>query len=205
MNYYMKLTETGVAKIAASQMGGDRVSLTEMAVGDGDGNEVGQPVGDEITLVREVYRTQISSLYANPNDSTQMMAEMVIPAEDGGFALREVGIFDTDGDLFAYGNFPETYKPIAAEGSTRSMAIVAAIKIENSNNVQLVIDASIVYATRAWVLNTITTAYLIPGGEVGQVLAKASDSDGDFVWKNIVDDAELKRVIRLNSYFMGQN
>lgn len=126
MSFFMKLTAAGAAKVAAAQSGGPAVSLTHIALGDGNGNPVAEPTGSETALVREVYRDQISALYTNPNDNTLFMVEGLVPSNVGGFSVREVGIFDAENQLFAYGNFPETYKPVAAEGSTRDMVIVAA-------------------------------------------------------------------------------
>ncbi len=185
MSYYMKVTAIGLSKLTAATLpGGDPVSLTEIAVGDGNGNPVSPPTGSETALVREVYRDIINSLTVNVDDDTQMMAEMIIPTSEGGFAVHEIGIFDADGDMFAYGNFPATYKPTADDGSTREMIILAAIKVGNAELVQLVVDESITVATRPWVLATITAAFLIPGGTTGQLLAKASNADGDFEWVN---------------------
>ncbi|MEX1197807.1 MAG: phage tail protein [Pseudohongiellaceae bacterium] len=187
----MKLTQAAEAKLANANTGGPAVSLTQMAIGDGNGNPVGIPQGDETDLVREVYRTDINSLGQNASDPTIMQAEAVISAATGGWAVREVGVFDAEGDLFAYGNFPDTYKPTAAEGSTRDMLIAAALKVGNADNVELVIDASIVVATRQWVLNTITAAYLLPGGTTGQVLTKASNEDGDSEWRDMTDAVNI--------------
>lgn len=193
--FFMKLTNAGAAAIAAEQAGGAAVTLSQMAVGDGNGNPVATPTGAETALVREVFRAGMSSLTVDPVDTTIVRAEMIIPPASGGFAVREVGVFTGNGTLFAYGNFPDTYKPTAAEGSTRDMVVVSAIKVGTASSVELVIDASIVGATRQWVLNTITAGFLLPGGTTGQVLAKVSNADGDTVWidptasVNIVVDA----------------
>lgn len=191
MSFYMKLTAVGVAQVAAAQSGGPAVTLTHLAVGDGNGNPVAEPTGSETALVREVYRDQLSALYTNPNDATMFMVEGLLPSNVGGWSVREVGIFDTDGRLFAYGNFPETYKPIAAEGSTRDMVIVAAVKVADASVVNLVIDTSVVGATRQWVLSTITAAYLIPGGLTNQFMAKNSNMDGDVKWVDITEGVQM--------------
>lgn len=180
--YLMKLTAKGAAKMAAATTGGPAVILTHMAVGDGNGNPVAPPTGNELALVHEVFRDQLTSLAVNVNDAALMLAEMLIPSATGGFAIYEVGVFDADGDMFAYGNFPATWKPVAAEGSTRDMSIQAAMRVGNSSVVNLVIDASIVAATRQWVQATITRAYVLPGGTTGQVLSKKSNLDGDTQW-----------------------
>lgn len=185
--FFMKLTQTGLAKLTAAQAAGTSVALSEMAIGDGNGNAVPQPTGNELALVREVFRDSLNGLYVNPNDAQMLMAELIVPAAEGGFAIREVGVLDVDGDLIAYGNFPDTYKPTPAEGSTRDMLIVAAIKVSSAANVELVIDPTIVGATRQWVISTITAAFLLPGGTTGQILAKASNADGDVEWRDVTD------------------
>lgn len=184
--YVAKLTAVGLAKLAAASTGGPNVVLTTMCIDDGGGNPVSlDPVPSE--LVRKVHETQINALYVNPNDPTMMMAEMVIPSDKGGWSIRGVGIRDAAGALFAYAKFPETYKPTAEEAGTRDMIIHIAIKVGNSADVELVIDTSIVAATRPWVIATITTAFLIPGGATDQLLAKASNLPGHFKWVNRTD------------------
>lgn len=186
MLYFMKLTAIGAAKLAAATLGGPAVRLANMAVGDGNGNLIPtDPLPQN--LVHEVYRHQINSLFVNTNDPTIMMSELVIPSPEGGFTIREIAIIDADGDTFSIGAFPATVKPVAAEGGTRDMDIFAAIKVGDSSVVNLIIDTSIVVATRPWVLATITAAYLIPGGLAGQVLGKRTNASGDFEWKYLTD------------------
>ncbi len=88
MIYLMKLTALGTAKIAAATAGLGAVNLTQMAVGDGNGNPVAPPTGYETALVREVFRSNINSLAVNRNDASVMLAEMLIPSEIGGFAVH---------------------------------------------------------------------------------------------------------------------
>lgn len=187
--FFIKLTPTGAAKIAAWQAGGPEVSLTHIAVGDGNGNPIEwPPTGDLPTmLVREVHREQIAAIYVTDEDPTIFVAEMTIPSEEGGWTIREIGVFDVDGEMFAYGNFPESYKPIGEEGSTREMVIKAGMKVASTEAIQLVIDANVVLASREWVLSYVTGAYLIPGGLTDQYLAKASNTDGDFEWRDLAD------------------
>jgi phage-related tail fiber protein len=149
MSFVMKLTAAGAAKIAAATAG-DPVALTQMAVGDGDGVAVPDPTGAETDLVSEVWRDALTSLSVSLADPEVMIAEAVIGIAAGPFTVREVGIFDAEGDLFAYGNFPETYKPTAAEGSAREMLVRVSIRVTTAANVTILIDESAVFATRAW-------------------------------------------------------
>ncbi|MEJ6008675.1 phage tail protein [Novosphingobium aquae] len=154
MPFMMKLTVSGATKIAAAQAGGAAVTLTEFAVGDGDGAAVAAPTGAETELVNECWRGDISSLAVKPGAPTVVIAEAVLPSDVGGWMVHELGIFDDDGDLFAYGNFPATFKPLAVDGSTREMIVNAELRVSSAANVTLVIDPSLVLATRAWCLST---------------------------------------------------
>jgi phage-related tail fiber protein len=184
--FVIKLTAIGLQKLAAASTGGPAVSLTHIAIGDGNGNSIPtDPLPAQ--LVHQVLQKQINALYVNANDPTIMMAEMVIPSDEGGFSIREIAVKDAEGDTFAIGAFPATYKPLAAEGSTRDMIINVAIKVGSAANIQLVIDTSIVLATRPWVLSQVTSAAILPGGLTGQVPYKLSNADGDIGWKNITD------------------
>ena len=149
MSFLMKLTSAGAAKIAAANAG-DPLELTEMAAGDGSGAAVPAPTGAEIALVNEVWRGDLSALSVSVADAQVMIAEAVIPMAEGPFTVREIGVFDVDGDLFAYGNFPETYKPDPSEGSAREMLIRASIRVATTDNVTISIDESAVFATQAW-------------------------------------------------------
>lgn len=175
------LTNAGAALYTAAIVSGNPVPLTAMAVGDGNGNPV-TPDAAMTALVREVYRDNLSSLEVDETDQYLVFAEMIIPPDEGGWAIREVGLYTSSGVLFAVANFPDTYKPLVTDGSSRDLVIKFGLKISNTGAITLVIDASIVGATRQWVISTITPAYLFPGGTTHQVLRKVSNADGDTEW-----------------------
>lgn len=181
-----KLTTAGLALYTAAIASGTPVALTDMAVGDGNGNPT-TPSESQTALVRQVYRHAMSSLAPDATDPTVLYGELVIPTGTGGWAIREVGIYTSDNVLFAVANFPETYKPVVADGSIRDLVIRFAMKLSNASAITLVIDATIVTASRSWVLSTITPALLFPGGLTGQVLSKLSNADGDTEWRSPTD------------------
>lgn len=175
-------TTYGLAAMANAEASGVPVILTHMAWGDGYGQAV---VVDEAgtQLVREVYRTTINRVYQDPADPPGMYtAEGVIPASEGGFVLREVGLFDSHAGLYVWGNLPEVYKPILEEGATADAVVRVKFAVANAAVITLQIDPNVAVASQQWVLNTITPAFLLPGGNTGQVLAKASNADGDTEW-----------------------
>lgn len=181
-------TTAGLAAMSAAEASGTPINLTHMAVGDGSGNPV-TPAEGQTGLVRELYRAAINRVYKpDPTGQpTKYAVELVIPASEGGFVLREVGVFDAEGTLFVVGNLPETYKPEASEGAFSDTVVRVEFIATNANVVTIQLDPNVTVATQTWVTNNITAAMLIPGGTTGQVLTKDSNTDGDYVWEDPTD------------------
>lgn len=177
------LTNVGAALAAAAAANGSQIVLTEMAVGDGNGNPV-TPNPASLYLARERFRSTLNRLQPRPSNPLQFEAEIVIPASEGGFVVREVGLFTSDGALFAVANVPDTYKPTSDEGAYSDTVIKMVFEVANASVVTLVIDPAVTLATRSWVQNNVTRAALIPGGLTNQVLAKKSNADGDTEWRD---------------------
>lgn len=150
MDYFTLLTNLGAQKIAAATAANTTIDLTEIAIGDGSGT-VPIPNITQAELVNEVFRTALSELKVDENNTNQIIARAVIPASEGNFWVREVGIFDADGDLIAVGNYPETYKSILAQGAAKEIDLRVVFEVANTEVVQLVIDPSIVMASQEYV------------------------------------------------------
>lgn len=178
------LTNAGAALYASAVASSTPIVLTTAAVGDGNGAPVVTPDPARTTLVRQVYSAPLNSLSVDPNDPTLIWASLLIAAATGGWTIREVGLFTQNGTLFAIANFPETYKPVTGDGSTRDLVINFGMRASNASLITLTIDPNVVGATRAWVLSTITPAYLFPGGTQYQVLKKNSATAGDASWQD---------------------
>jgi hypothetical protein len=148
--FYALLTNAGISKITNAQALGQIVHWSHMAVGDGNGSPV-TPVATQTALAREKYRGTINSLIVDPNNANQLIAELIIPISVGGWTVREVGIFDTDGVLVAVGNTTEQYKPLLSEGAGSDLIIQMVLALSNSSTVNLQIDPAVILASRAWV------------------------------------------------------
>ena len=200
MTYRTIHTTYGLRCMAQADAAGVPVNLTHMAVGDGNGVQV-EPSDTQTQLVRERYRATVNRVFSYPETPLKFAAEMVIPATEGGFTLREVGVFDESGGLFAVGNLPGTYKPEAAEGAYSDTVVRIEFMVANADVVTLQIDPNVAVATQAWITNNITAAILIPGGTTGQLLKKASNADGDTIWGDpddlnvVVDMIEDKQLL----------
>lgn len=148
--FYTLLTEIGAAKLASAAALGVPLKITQMAVGDG-GGVLPTPNAQQTKLVAEKRRAALNMLYIDPQNSSQLIAEQVIPETDGGWWIREVGLFDETGALIAVGNCPESYKPQLAEGSGRTQTVRMVLITSSTDNVTLKIDPSVVLATRKYV------------------------------------------------------
>ncbi|WP_281075057.1 phage tail protein [Klebsiella quasivariicola] len=145
------ITTAGREKIAAAIVNGDKVVFSQMSVGDGGGS-VTTPNEEQVSLVNELFRTQLNSLKLSDSDSI-IIAEMIIPPEMGGFTIREAALFDDDGECMAVANVPETYKPALAEGSGRFTILRIWLAVSSTEAVELIVDPGIVLATVEDVIN----------------------------------------------------
>ncbi|WP_241226540.1 phage tail protein, partial [Escherichia coli] len=148
--YYAVLTNVGAAKLANATALGAQVEITQMAVGDGNG-VLPTPNQAQTALVHELRRKPLNSLSIDPNNANQIIAEQVIPEDEGGWWIREIGLFDKDGDMIAVANCAETYKPQLQEGSGRVQVVRMILIVSSTAAVTLKIDPSVVLATRQYV------------------------------------------------------
>lgn len=148
--FYTLLTHIGKAKLANATALGTTVQLTHIAVGDGNGAAI-IPVDTATVLTHEVWRSALNSIAVDPANTNWIVAEGYIPSTSGGFTVREVGLFDIDGDLIAIGSYPDTYKPTLAAGSAKDLYIKVIIEVTNSSTVTLKIDPAVVLSTRSYV------------------------------------------------------
>lgn len=146
-NFYTILTNVGKAKIANSTALGTRVNLTTMAVGDSAGAYY-NPTETQTTLRGERWRGVISSIKVDSSNPSWIVIEAIIPSSDGGFMVREVGIIDDANELIAVGKYPETYKPVVANGSAKDLYIRFILEVSNTENVSLKVDPSVILATQ---------------------------------------------------------
>ncbi|WP_236494503.1 phage tail protein [Escherichia coli] len=148
--FYTLLTDIGAAKLASAAALGVPLKITHMAVGDG-GGALPTPDAKQTALVNEKRRAALNMLYIDPQNSSQIIAEQVIPENEGGWWIREVGLFDESGALIAVGNCPESYKPQLAEGSGRTQTVRMVLITSSTDNITLKIDSAVVLATRKYV------------------------------------------------------
>lgn len=132
--FYSLLTFRGLEKQAASVIDGTPIVLRSIALGDAEYD----PIGYETSLRNELYRKQLNRISLDITDPNKVIIEAIITGEVGGFWIREVGIFDADGELFAIGKYPATYKPTTEEGAVKDLCVRMILKFSNASNVSLI-------------------------------------------------------------------
>lgn len=155
MNKYKAIiTTVGAAKIAAASAGGTQLKIVSMAVGDGNGT-LPTPNPAQTKLVNEKYRAALNGLTIDKALKNHILAEMIIPANVGGWWLREMGLYDEAGTLIAVSNMAESYKPKLEEGSGRTQTLRMILIVSSTEAIQVIAGGDTVLATKDFVADAI--------------------------------------------------
>ncbi|HGN1704801.1 TPA: phage tail protein [Providencia rettgeri] len=218
--YYSILTTIGENLVAKATALGTKLDLTTMAVGDGNG-KLPAPDPAQTKLINEKRRAAVNSLEIDKNNPNIIIVEHIIPETEGGWWVREIGLFDSEGNLIAVGNCPETYKPKMIEGSGRTQIIRMMIVVKSTECIELKADPSVVLATREYVDNIIESFPAASENEAGKVklTSVASESEEEAItplalfkenkdrkqFENKLTEADIHRILALTKQTkMGQ-
>lgn len=148
--FFAILTAVGEAKQANANALGVPWTFSQMGVGDANGVEP-VPLRTQTRLINERRRAPLNQLKVDPDNLNIIVAEQVIPPDVGGWWIREIGLYDTAGDLVAVANCAPSFKPLLSQGTGKTQVVRLNIIVTSTANVQLKIDPSVVLATREWV------------------------------------------------------
>ncbi|MDF2641272.1 MAG: putative phage tail fiber protein [Pseudomonas sp.] len=154
--FFAILTKVGMAKQANADALGIAWKLTEMGVGDANPGGLADPPNpipsaDQTKLLNEWRRKPLNQLRVDPINSAVIIAEQIIPADEGGKWIREIGLYDADGDLVAVANCAPSFKPLLSQGSGRTQVVRMNFVVSSTGNITLKIDPAVVLATREYV------------------------------------------------------
>lgn len=134
--YKTVITDKGTERITAALLpDGVKLKITHFAVGDGNGSTPTPDVSQTV-LVHEVYRGEVSNIRVDVDDATRIIVEGIIPASQGGFWVREIGLYDDQGVLVAVCSAPERYKPAPTEGATSVLNCQVYVAVSNTDAIQ---------------------------------------------------------------------
>ncbi|WP_243241487.1 phage tail protein [Pseudomonas atacamensis] len=154
--FFAILTNVGMAKQANADALGIPWLITQMGVGDANPNGLADPpnpvpAAGQTKLINEWRRKPLNQLKIDPVNPAVIIAEQIIPADEGGKWIREIGLYDADGDLVAVANCAPSFKPLLSQGSGRTQVVRMNFIVTSTGNIQLKIDPAIVLASRAYV------------------------------------------------------
>ena len=142
-------TTNGLDKLAAQLAGGDAVTIKTIALGDGGGSM--PSVQPSVTaLYSEKWRGNVNTVEIDPDSSNSVIVEAVIPYNVGGWYIREWGLFDTDGDLIAYGPHAEFYKPVLESGTGAELLERIRLPVTSQSQINMSVSSDVL-ATRDYV------------------------------------------------------
>lgn len=148
--FFAILTAIGEAKQANANALGVAWTFSHMGVGDAN---LTNPTPDraQTKLINERRRAPLNQLSVDPSNASLVIAEQVIPPDAGGWWIREIGLYDSDGDLVAVANCAPSFKPLLTQGSGKTQIVRLNLVVTSTANVELKIDPSVVLATRQYV------------------------------------------------------
>ena len=148
--FFAILTNVGMAKQANADALGIPWKFTDMGVGDANNTDP-IPSATQTQLINEWRRRPLNQVRVDPVNPAVIIAEQIIPADEGGHWIREIGLYDADGDLVAVANCAPSFKPVLSQGSGRTQVVRMNFIVASTGNITLKIDPAVVLATREYV------------------------------------------------------
>lgn len=145
--FYTILTNIGKAKIANSGVMGSKVNFVKFKIGDSNGSYY-EPTEAQRDLIHTVYEGNITDIEVDKNNPNWIKINLMIPANVGGFTIREYGVFDESGNMLAVAKCAESYKPIAEDGSTKELILRMILAISNTSSVNMELDPTLVFVSK---------------------------------------------------------
>ncbi len=143
--YFAILTNKGTEKMAAYLQSGKKIEIAFVSVGDGNG-QIPMPDPARTALVNEVWRGPAQTVLDQANKNV-IKATSVIPTDVGGWNVREIGLIDGDGELFAIANAPGYPKISIADGINNDMQVGMRVAVSNRDGIVVTVDGTVIIAT----------------------------------------------------------
>ena len=143
--YFAILTNKGTEKMAAYLQSGKKIEIAFVSVGDGKG-QIPMPDPARTALVNEVWRGPAQTVLDQANKNV-IKSTSVIPTDVGGWNVREIGLIDGDGELFAIANAPGYPKISIADGINNDMQVGMRVAVSNRDGIVVTVDGTVIIAT----------------------------------------------------------
>ncbi len=150
------ITKAGLADIATASFLQQQCNWTQIAVGDGGGSDY-VPTDSQSELKGQKWKGSIDNYTAT--NETQGVFQAHIPADIGGFMIREIGILNEDDELVAIGTIEATPKTAITGESDHynDMLINFHIAVDHADVIKVQINPNITVATTEYVQELVET------------------------------------------------
>ncbi|UQY80131.1 Phage tail fiber protein [Candidatus Hepatincola sp. Av] len=141
MSFEIVYTDKGLEKLVLAENGTPLV-LEKFAVGDGENT----PETSQIGLQNEKWRGYINKVEVSSTTPTNLLITCVIPAQipiTEAFYIRELGLFDIEGELIAIAKVPDSYYAQSNNGIASEKLYNIVLSISNTAEVTLELDTTI--------------------------------------------------------------
>ncbi|MCC2521079.1 phage tail protein [Vibrio coralliilyticus] len=212
--YRTYVTQTGFGLEALANQQGTKVDFAKLVVGDGELPDSSNPA-NQTNLINQVRHYPVT-IEVDDKDPTIWVARAEIPAEDGGFTIREAGVKVTDenGDLYCYARQPGDYKPVLEEGSAKSYTIRLKFIPGNASVIEAKIDPSIQFATPTDLSNAIKEhkeelnphdQYILKKNDNGVLTAKLESGQNESSRFEMVENGDGGADSGFSIYYDGED
>lgn len=136
------ITSAGAALFAESILSGTALTISEAAVGDGNGAYY-QPTVDQTALKNEKWRGDIAAAEISAITDNMIDVKIVIGDDVGGFVVREAAIYTENGTMVAICNLPDTEKVAISGGVSGKLTLLMHILVADASVVEFTINPSL--------------------------------------------------------------
>src|SRR5574343_557127 len=149
-DFYSLLTTEGAAAFANAPT--TPVELIAIAVGD----DASDPTISQTAMSSVQWSGAITDYVPDPQVPGRFTVSTIIPANEGGFTVRQLGLYGTNGKLLVIAKVGPTFKPLLAQGEAKELRGKLAVNASNLDHVTVNIDPNVIVATRAYVGEAVT-------------------------------------------------
>ena len=142
--FYSLVTDIGTVKQTESIRDGIPFDVSYIALGDSNG-EYYEPDTAQTQLVHEVWRGNIEKCEWGNN---KFYCITSVPADIGGFTVREAGVFDSNNNLLVITKFPETVKQSPASGTIKQLVIRIEMELSNAELADLIVNPNVILVSK---------------------------------------------------------
>jgi len=138
-NYTWIYTNKGLEKLVNCQAGGAAIDFKSLAIGDGNGAYY-DILQTQTALKHEVTRIDLLNVEKDSSDPTILNIEAVLPSDNYGYMIREIGLVDAAGDLLAVKLYPLLDKTDPTLGQLTEAYFYEKLVVANTANVTIIVS-----------------------------------------------------------------